>query len=127
MPATFKRISPYKDDALNLPVANVDEATGYYVKNFGFVIKERVEVPVKKTILERNSIQMGIAENGGDPGQEGCFIEVDNLSEMADELKTAGLQVDTKLRIDKHGDTSYKVFFVIAPDGLCYCFGERQV
>jgi len=20
----------------------------------------------------------------------------------------------------------YKVFFVIAPDGLCYCLGERQ-
>jgi hypothetical protein len=21
---------------------------------------------------------------------------------------------------------SYKVFFVVAPDGLCYCLGERQ-
>jgi catechol 2,3-dioxygenase-like lactoylglutathione lyase family enzyme len=26
----------------------------------------------------------------------------------------------------KHGDTNWKVFFVVAPDGLCYCYGERQ-
>jgi len=29
-------------------------------------------------------------------------------------------------RIDKYGETSYKVFFVVAPDGLCYCLGEPQ-
>ena len=29
-------------------------------------------------------------------------------------------------RIDQHGDNSHEVFFVVAPDGLCYCLGERQ-
>ena len=33
---------------------------------------------------------------------------------------------DSDFRIDKYGDTSYRVFFVVAPDGLCYCLGERQ-
>jgi hypothetical protein len=28
-------------------------------------------------------------------------------------------------RIDRRGETSFKVFFVVAPDGLCYCLGER--
>jgi lactoylglutathione lyase len=26
----------------------------------------------------------------------------------------------------KHGNTSWNVFYVVAPDGLCYCLGERQ-
>jgi lactoylglutathione lyase len=43
-----------------------------------------------------------------------------------DELKSNGLEKeDTGFRIDQHGKTAYKVFFVVAPDGLCYCLGER--
>ena len=42
-------------------------------------------------------------------------------------LKAHGLKKDDAgFRIDKHGETSYRVFFVVAPDGLCYCLGERQ-
>ena len=33
---------------------------------------------------------------------------------------------DAGYRIDQHGETSFRVFFVIAPDGLCYCLGQRQ-
>jgi hypothetical protein len=28
--------------------------------------------------------------------------------------------------VERHGETSWKVFYVVAPDGLCYWFGERQ-
>jgi len=43
------------------------------------------------------------------------------------ELKSNGLKKEAAdFRIDQHGETSYKVFFVVAPDGLCYCLGERQ-
>ena len=43
------------------------------------------------------------------------------------ELKSRGLEKqDASFRIDKHGETTWKVFFVVAPDGLCYCLGERQ-
>lgn len=38
----------------------------------------------------------------------------------AEEREEAGFS------IDQHGSTSFKVFFVVAPDGLCYCLGERQ-
>ena len=27
---------------------------------------------------------------------------------------------------EQHGDTAWNVFYVIAPDGLCYRFGERS-
>jgi hypothetical protein len=77
--------------------------------------------------LGRDGIQIGLAENGGDPAQEGCFFEVDNAEAAFAELKSNGLnKEEADFRIDQHGETSYKVFFVVAPDGLCYCLGERQ-
>ena len=126
MSVIFKRVFPYQKDALSLPVADVDEASLYYVKFFGFVIKERSDAPLKSMTLERDSIRIGLVENGVDSTQDGCFFEVDSIEEMASELKESGLVFEPTYRIDKYGETSYKVFFVVAPDGLCFCFGERQ-
>jgi len=127
MKAVFKTASPYASDALNLPVESVDKAIPYYEKIFGFHVVSRQDVPHHSVILERDSIQIGLAENGGDPSQEGCFFEVDNVEKAFAELKSNGLaKEDAGFRIDKYGETSWKVFFVVAPDGLCYCLGERQ-
>jgi lactoylglutathione lyase len=127
MKAVFKRAAPYADDALNLPVADVDVSVPFYEKTFGFRIVSRQDAPHKSVILARDEIQIGLAENGGDPTQEGCFFEVDNAEAAFAELKANGLtKEEADFRIDKHGDKSFKVFFVIAPDGLCYCLGERQ-
>jgi hypothetical protein len=79
-------------------------------------------------VLGRDGIQIGLAENGGDPSQEGCFFEVTNVEAAFAELKSNGLEKEeADFRIDQYGDTSWKVFFVVAPDGLCYCLGERQI
>jgi lactoylglutathione lyase len=127
MKATFKTASPYADDAMNLPVADVETATPFYETVMGFKVISRQEAPVKSVVLGRDSIQIGLAENRGDPTQEGCFFEVDNAEAAFAELKSTGLaKEEAGFRIDKHGDRSYKVFFVIAPDGLCYCLGELQ-
>jgi catechol 2,3-dioxygenase-like lactoylglutathione lyase family enzyme len=127
MKAVFKSAIPYADDAMNLPVQNVDTAIPYYEKIFGFRVVSRQGAPHKAAILARDDIQIGLAENGGDPTQEGCFFEVDNVESAFTELKSNGLEKDEAgFRIDQHGDTAWKVFFVVAPDGLCYCLGERQ-
>ena len=127
MKAVFRSASPYADDAMNLPVQNVDAAIPYYEKVFGFRVVSRQEAPHKSVILARDNIQIGLAENGGDPTQEGCFFEVDDVETAFAELKSNGLEKEEAgFRIDRHGDTSWKVFFVVAPDGLCYCLGERQ-
>jgi lactoylglutathione lyase len=127
MKAVFKRAAPYTDDAMNLPVADVDAAVPYYEQTFGFHVVSRHDAPHKSIILARDEIQIGLAENGGDPEQEGCFFEVDNVETAFAELKSNGLkQTAANFRIDQHGDTSFKVFFVVAPDGLCYCIGEPQ-
>jgi lactoylglutathione lyase len=127
MKAVFRNASPYADDAMNLPVQDVDKAIPYYEKVFGFRVVSRQDAAHKSVILARDGIQIGLAENGGDPTQEGCFFEVDDVETAFAELKSNGLEKEEAgFRIDKYGDTSWKVFFVVAPDGLCYCLGERQ-
>ncbi len=125
MKALYRRAAPYADDAMNLPVADVDAAIPFYEKTFGFRVVTRKEVPHKSVILARDEIQIGLAENGGDPSQEGCFFEVDNLDAAFEEIKGKP-PAASDIRIDQFGDSSMRVFFVVAPDGLCYMLGQRQ-
>jgi len=127
MKAVFKTASPYLGDAMNLPVENVETAIPFYETVMGFQVVSRIDEPFKSAVLGRDAIQIGLAENGGDPTQDGCFFEVDNLEAAFAELKANGLgKEEANFRVDQHGTTAYRVFFVVAPDGLCYCLGERQ-
>ena len=123
--ATFKRAVPYAKDALNLPVADVDGAIPFYEQTFGFGVVSRSDGPFKSAILARDQIQIGLAENGGDPTQEGCYFEVDNVEAAYAELKDRGANV-SELKVQKTGTSLSKGFFVIAPDGLCYLIGQPQ-
>ena len=127
MKAVFKTASPYLDGAMNLPVENLAAAIPFYERVMGFQVVSRTDAPCQSAVLGRDGIQIGLAENGGDPTQEGCFFEVDNVEAAFAELRANGLaKEEAGFRIDQHGDTAWKVFFVVAPDGLCYCLGERQ-
>ena len=127
MKSVFKSTWPYQGDAMNLPVENVDEAIPFYEGVMGFQIASRNDSPHKSAVLTRDDIKIGLAENGGDSTQDGCFFEVDNAETAFAELKANGLNKENAdFRIDQYGDKKFKVFFVIAPDGLCYCLGERQ-
>lgn len=127
MKAIFKSAYPYLKDAMNLPVKDLEAALPFYQTVMGFQLLSRQDAPCKSAVLGRDSIQIGLAENGGDPSQEGCFFEVDNAQAAFDELKSNGLEKEEAgFSNEKYGDTSYLVFFVVAPDGLCYCLAERQ-
>ena len=120
------RVAPYAEDEKNLPVKELENAIPFYEEIMGFSVTDKTDEPVKRALLEKDGIEIGLAENGGDPSQEGCFFEVENVEAEFAELKNRGLKQEANFRIDKHGDKSFKVFFVVAPDGLCYCLGERQ-
>ena len=140
MKALYISAWPYADDAMNLPVKDIESALPFYQTIMGFNLASTADLPHKSAVLARDDIKIGIAENGGDPEQEGCFFEVDSADAAFEELKSNGLTkhpiwIERKsaeareqagFRIDRHGETSFKVFFVVAPDGLCYCIGERQ-
>jgi lactoylglutathione lyase len=127
MKCIFKSVSPYLEDEMNLPVPDVGAAIPFYQTVMGFEVVSRADAPCKSAVLRRDGIRIGLAENGGDPSQEGCYFEVDDVEAAFAELKANGLgRDDAGFRIDRHGDHSYKVFFVVAPDGLCYCLGTQQ-
>ncbi|MEI7586960.1 VOC family protein [Runella sp.] len=126
MKSIFKNVWPYQKDAKNLPVADVETAIPFYETVLGFQLVSRSETPFKSALLERDGIQIGLAENGGDPTQDGCFFEVDNAETAFAELKSNGLEQDKPNFTFQNYSRPFKVFFVIAPDGLCYCLGEPQ-
>ncbi len=123
MATLFLRAAPYANDALNLPVADVAASIPYYEKTFNFTIVSQQDQPHKSAILGRDQIQIGLAESGGDPTQEGCFFEVDNILTAFEEIKgiaPTDSDIDTR---DLYG-TTYRVFFEVAPDGLCFMIGQ---
>jgi lactoylglutathione lyase len=126
MKAFFQRASGYQGDQMNLPVEDVDAAIPFYEKVMGFSVLSRDTVPHNSAILGRDDVQIGLVENGGDPTQDGSFFQVDNAELAFAELKSNGLdKEEANFSVEKHRNT-FKVFYVVAPDGLCYCLGELQ-
>ena len=125
--AIFKNAWPYQQDKMNLPVKDVQTSIPFYETIMGFRVVSKRSEPPKMAVLERDNVQIGLTENGGDPTQDGCFIEVDNVTAALEELRSNELDKEVSgFSTQKHGQTSWKVFFVVAPDGLCYCIGEKQ-
>jgi lactoylglutathione lyase len=127
MKGTIEKASGYKDDHMHLPVADLDAALPFYQTVLGFTVLSRGGTPHKSAVLGRDQIQIGLAENGGDPTQDGCAFHVKGLQSLFAEFKTNGLQKElSEFNLEQHGGATWKVFYVVAPDGLCYWFGERQ-
>ena len=122
-PPQFKAAYPFQNDVLALPVTDLDAAARWYSRHFGMREVERRQEPVPAVILERDGTRIGFALNGGDPGQEGAAVLVSNIAGMRDELESAGANTGN-WRIDERNGTKLQVFFVVAPDGLCYYFHE---
>lgn len=117
----------YQGNAMALPVADLTAALPFYRDVLGFHIASHADVPPKWATLARDDVQVGLAENGGDPTQDGCAFHVSHLDALLEEFSARGLQKSlSDITIEKRGDEAWRVFYVVAPDGLCYWFGERQ-
>ena len=119
----FKAAFPYQKDVLALPVADIDSASRWYSENFGMVKVERRLEPSPTVILERNGTRIGFCRNGGDASQDGAAILVTGIGDMKNELKARGVKIGN-WRVDERNGQQFQVFFVVAPDGLCYYFHE---
>lgn len=117
----------YQGDAMNLPVAVLDDAIPFYERVMAFRVESRSTVPYNSAALERDGIRMALAENGGDPAQDGSAFQVDDVEALFNEFKANGFEKEIpEFDLEKHDDgTEWKVFYVVAPDGLCYWFGEK--
>src|SRR5262245_945403 len=123
MKAELKTAWGYQGNNMSLPVENLEAAIPFYEKIMGFRVVLRSESPHRSAILARDDIQIGLAENGGDPTQDGCAFEVNNAELAFAEFRSNGLEKElSKFEIEKHDNATFKVFYIIAPDGLCYWF-----
>lgn len=95
----FEKAFPYQEDILALPVADLDVASGWYGEHFGMTEVERCDEPVPAAIL------------------------VSNVEGLKDELQSRGVDIGN-WRVDERDGKKYQVFFVVAPDGLCFYFHE---
>jgi catechol 2,3-dioxygenase-like lactoylglutathione lyase family enzyme len=117
----FEAAFPYQDDVLALPVADLDAASRWYARAFGLREVERRDQPHPTVILERDGITIGFAVNGGDASQDGAAILVSDIDRARQEMEAAGIEIGNR-RIEEHDGDKRQVFFVVAPDGLCYYF-----
>jgi catechol 2,3-dioxygenase-like lactoylglutathione lyase family enzyme len=121
----FKAAFPYQKDVLALPVADLDAAARWYTAAFGLSEVERRTDPHPTVILERDGVRLGFAVNGGDASQDGAAILVSDIERARQELAANGVTVGES-RVDERSGRRLAVFFVIAPDGLCYYFHQPQ-
>jgi len=127
MKATLKNAWGYQGNNMELPVGNVETAIPFYEQVMGFRVESRGDEPHASAVLERNGIRIGLVENGSDPTQDGCAFEVDNVEALFAEFKANGLEKEiSEFDIEENDGKTWKVFYVVAPDGLCYWLGERQ-
>jgi hypothetical protein len=127
MNAVLEKAFGYRGDNMNLPLRDLSAALPFDETVFGFRVLSRSETPHNSALLTRDQVHMGLAENGGDPTQDGCAFHVKNLDALFAEFRANGLQKElSEFDIEQHGGGDWRVFYVVAPDGLCYWFGERR-
>lgn len=127
MKGTLDRAFGYQGNNLALPVPDLVAAVPFYETVLGFRVVSRSDAPDKSAVLERDAVRIGLAENGGDASQDGCAFHVTNLETLFAEFNANGLNKDVpRFDVERQGGAEWRVFYVVAPDGLCYWFGERQ-
>ena len=116
----------YQGDAMNLPARDVQASVPFYENVFGFHVESSTPSSQHRVVLARDDVRIALAENGGDPEQDGCAFQVSDVAAAHAELKANGLEKLGNPKPEKRDDGSeWKAFFVIAPDGLCFWIGER--
>ena len=121
--ARFKAAYPYQKDVLALPVTDLAAASKWYTQHFGMTEVERRDLPVPAVILERDGTRIGFAITGGDASQDGAAVLVSDIAGVRQQLEANGTETGD-LRVAHHNGQKLQVFFVTAPDGLCYYFHE---
>ena len=124
MRGALEKAFGYKGDNMNLPVPELSVALPFYETVLGFRVISRSETPHRRAVLGRDAVQVGLAENGGDPTQDGCAFHVTNLDSLYDEFQSRLGKSLSQIDVEPRDGVPWRVFYVVAPDGLCYWFGE---
>jgi catechol 2,3-dioxygenase-like lactoylglutathione lyase family enzyme len=122
--AALDKAFGYQGDAMNLPVRDLAAALPFYETVLGFRVLSRTR---DSAVLTRDQVQIRLAENGRDPSQDGCAFHVTDADGLFAEFQRNGLRKnEPAFTTEIRKGVPWKVFYVVAPDGLCYWFGEQQ-
>ena len=119
----FEAAYPFQDDVLALPVTDLDQASEWYARAFGLAEAERRDSPVLTVVMQRDGVRLGFAVNGGDASADGAAILVSDIHRARQELEANGVAI-ANWRVDERDGQRFQVFFVVAPDGLCWYFHQ---
>ena len=119
----FEAAFPFAEDVLALPVEDIDVAAAWYGERFGLEEVERRDAPVPTVLMERDGVRIGFAVNGGDASNDGAAILVADAARARQEIEAKDVKTGN-WRIDERDGKRYQVFFVVAPDGLCFYFHQ---
>lgn len=119
----YEAAFPFAEDVLALPVKDLDVAVDWYGNAFKLVEVERKDDPNPTVIMARDDTKIGFAINGGDPTQDGAAILVTDIERAKAEIEANGIET-ANWRIDERDGERFQVFFVVAPDGLCFYFHQ---
>lgn len=111
-------------DPQQLPVHDLKQATFFYQQHLGCHVVSQQDQPYRSVVLQRDQVTFGLAENGGNPEEHSCVIAINDLDGMYEELHAQHLDV-SPIRHETHDGQLLRIFFLRAPDGLCYCFSQR--
>lgn len=123
---TLEKAFGYQGDNMNLPVRDLAAVLSFYETVLGFAVVSRSDTPHPSAVLGRDQVQIRLAENGGDSSQDGCAFHVKGVEALFAEFQANGLNKEPSFSGEHHDGVTWKVFYVVAPDGLCFWFGERQ-
>lgn len=111
-------------DPQQLPIRDLEQAALFYQQHLGCTIVSQQDQPYKAVVLQRDQVTLGLTENGGNPEDHSCVITVNDLDGTYEELRTQQLDL-SPIRHETHEGQPLRIFFLRAPDGLCYCFSQR--
>lgn len=122
----LENVFGYRGDAMHLPVPNLTAAIPFYETVLGFRVVTRGETPFPHAMLARDQVQIGLEENGGDPTQDGAAFHVRGVHALFGAFAMNGLATSpAEFSTEMRDGVRWTVGYVVAPDGLCFWFGER--
>ena len=107
-----------------MPVRDVDTAIPFYQEQLGFTLRSVSSEAPRTAILSRDLVTLGLSENGEDPEQASCYLNVRDVDAIWAEFRAKGLDVSSEPGPMAHDGKHYRVFFLRDPDGLCYCISQ---
>ena len=119
----FEDAFPFADDVKTLPVKDIDRTVAWYETAFGFKEVSRQDEPTPSVLMVREGIEIGFSINEKNPEEEGVAFLVSDAKQAREEIEANGVETGN-WRIDERDGERYQVFFVVAPDGLCYYFHQ---